>query len=422
MSESPAPPPAPARTRTTLRALAVALALGLAHLGLGALLGGVLSPTTNAVFYAANLYVLYAAQLVARRGSPGRVGLFALGYFVLFALVMVLLERQALFILLAVFYASVFSVPYLLGFFALFVLSFVVLQPYGTEVFIPAALGYALLVRAHRAGASRFLLGCFAAGLGFLLLVLFPLVHLAIQDSPRTFGQLLDRSDVRSALLVSLSSATVATFVVALFGIPLAYALARLPFRGRRLVETLVDLPILVPQSVVGIALLSLLGPGSPAGAFLEDRLGLAVAGRFSGLVLAQVFVSCPFLIKTACTAFHGVPTELESAARTLGASPAVTFRRVTLPLASRGLLTGAALSWARAVSEFGAIVLFASSPLTAPVLVHTEFMKAGVSESRPIATLLLLVCLWVFVLLQFGQAVLPLALRRDPVSREGSP
>jgi ABC-type sulfate transport system permease component len=85
---------------------------------------------------------------------------------------------------------------------------------------------------------------------------------------------------------------------------------------------------------------------------------------------------------------------------------------RISLPLASRGILVGATLAWARAVSEFGCIVLFASSPVTAPVLVHTEFLRAGASESRPIAILLLIICLWVFVMLQFGQSLMPFALR----------
>jgi molybdate/tungstate transport system permease protein len=175
--------------------------------------------------------------------------------------------------------------------------------------------------------------------------------------------------------------------------------------------------PILVPQSVVGVALLTMLGPGSPLGKALAGA-GLQVAGTFAGVVVAQVFVSCPFLIKTAMTAFEGVPAHLESAARTLGASPARAFARVTLPLASRGVLVGMILAWARSISEFGSIILFASSPVTAPVLVHTEFAKAGLSESRPIAVLLLVVCLWIFVMLQFGRSLMPAALRRPREER----
>ena len=112
-------------------------------------------------------------------------------------------------------------------------------------------------------------------------------------------------------------------------------------------------------------------------------------------------------------TAFESVPLQYEFASRSLGASPAATFARIALPLASRGILVGATLAWARSVSEFGCIVLFASSPVTAPVLVHTEFLRAGASESRPIAILLLVICLWIFVMLQFGQTLMPFAMRR---------
>jgi molybdate/tungstate transport system permease protein len=160
------------------------------------------------------------------------------------------------------------------------------------------------------------------------------------------------------------------------------------------------------------VALIVLLGPGSILGGVLES-LHLPISGSLAGIVIAQVFVASPFLIKTTMTAFESVPLRLELASRSLGASPAATFWRISLPLASRGILVGATLAWARAISEFGCIVLFASSPVTAPVLVHTEFLRAGVSESRSIAVLLLVICLWVFVMLQFGQTLIPFALQR---------
>lgn len=391
-----------------IRTILVVLGLGVLHLLVALLPGSPITGPTNVVLLAANLYVLYCARFVIRLGASWRVGLFATGYFLLFLLVMVMLDRPSLFILLVVAYASVFPVTYLLGYFVLFVLSFVVLQPYAFESFLPLALIYAALWQARRARVSRFLLGCFAAGLLFFTLVLFPLLHLCVQDSPRTLGYVLERADVQRAIWTSVASSTVATLLVAVWGVPLGYALARLSFRGRGVLELLIDLPILVPQSVVGVALLTLLGPGSPLGQLLEERLGLQVAGRFAGVVLAQVFVSCPFLIKTAMTAFAGVPPHLESAARTLGASAAATFWRVSLPLASRGVLVGMILAWARSVSEFGSIILFAGTPLTAPILVHNEFAKAGLTESRPVAVLLLVICMWIFVLFQFGRALVP--------------
>jgi molybdate/tungstate transport system permease protein len=299
----------------------------------------------------------------------------------------------------------------LLGFFAIFVVSFVILQPYAFEAFIPLVLIYALLVKLRRK-ASTFALACLGFGLLCLAAVLFPIIHLGVQDSAQTLLFALGRGDVQEALGVSLLSSTLATLVVALFGIPLAYAMARVEVPGKRWIESLIDLPILVPQSVAGVALMVLLGPGSPLGQGLEST-GLKISGSLVGLLVAQVFVASPFMIKAALTAFEGVPVQLEHASRSLGASPAKTFARIALPLAARGILVGAALAWARAISEFGVIILFAPSPVSAPVLVHTEFLRAGASESRPIAIVLLATCLWFFVVLRFAETLMPFGLGR---------
>ncbi|HEY3352389.1 MAG TPA: ABC transporter permease [Polyangia bacterium] len=385
--------------------------LGLVHLVLQLVPAPPFTPAMNLALFATNLYVLYCAGAILRDRPLGTLLLFLGGYAALFALVMVVMGKRPLFVLLVVAYASVFGSRALLGFFGLFVLCFVVLQPYGFETFIPLGLIYVVVWRARRA-ASRFALLCLGAGLVGMTAVLFPLVHLGMQDSAQTLWRTLLRPEVRGAIGLSLLSSTVATLLCAAFGVPLAYALARLDFPGRRAVLSLIDVPILVPQSVAGIALIVLLGPGSPLGHALGG-LGLRVSGTLVAVVIAQVFVAAPFLIKTAMTAFEGVPVALEHASRSLGRSAGGTFVRVALPLASRGLLTGGALAWARAVSEFGCIVLFASSPVTAPILVHTEFLRAGASESRPIAVLLLVICVWIFLVLQFGEMLMPFAWRR---------
>ena len=365
----------------------------------------------NFVLFGTNLYVLQSAATVLRGRSGRALALFLAGYLVLVVLALAILDRKPLFVLLAVVYASVFGSPLLLGVFVLFVLCFVVLQPYAFETFIPLVLVYGVVWRLRRS-APPFLLACLGGGLLALVLVLLPLVHLGFQDSAQTLGRTLAREDVRRALLTSVASSTVATAIVALWGIPLAYALARLDFPGKGVVESAIDVPILVPQPVVGIALVVLLGPGSPLGQWLAEATGARFSGTFAGIVAAQVFVCSPFLVKTAMTAFEGVPRHLEAASRTLGATPRATFMRIALPLASRGVLVGLGLAWARAVSEFGSILLFASSPLTAPILVHNEFLRAGTAESRPIAVLLLLVCLWIFIGLQLGRTLLPFAWR----------
>ncbi len=397
--------------RKLLPAIGVVAALAAGHLGLALVPDPPFTPAMNFVLFGTNLYVLHSAAAVLKGRSSRSLGLFLAGYLVLVVLALVILDRKPLFMMLAVVYASVFGSPFLLGYFVLFVLSFVVFQPYAFETFIPLSLAYGLVWRQRRS-APPFLLACLAGGLLALVVVLFPLIHLSLQDSAQTLGRTLLREDMQRALWTSLASSTLATAIVALWGVPLAYALARLDFPGKGFLESAIDVPILVPQPVVGIALVVLLGPGSPLGQWLGEATGLRFSGTFAGIVAAQVFVCSPFLVKTAMTAFEGVPRQLEAASRTLGATPAATFVRIALPLASRGVLVGMVLAWARAVSEFGSILLFASSPLTAPVLVHNEFLRAGAAESRPIAVLLLLVCLWVFICLQFGRTLLPFGWR----------
>jgi len=390
-----------------------AVLLGLLHVGAALLPEPPFSGPMNFVLFATNLYVIYCGVSTLRGRRARAVVAFIGGYLALYLLTMVALGKASLFILLVVVYASVFGSPVLLGFLGLFVCCFVLFQPYGFETFVPLGAVYALLWRARR-GSSRFILICLAAGLLAFFLVLFPLIHLSLQDSAQTLWLTARRDEVARALGLSLVSSSIATSVCVLFGFPLAYALARVEFAGKELVETFIDVPILVPQSVAGIAFIVMLGPGSPVGQWLEG-VGWRVSGSLLGLVLAQIFVASPFVIKAAHTAFDGVPVTLEQAARVLGSSAGMAFVRIALPLAGRGLLVGAILGWARALSEFGAIILFASSPVTAPILVHTEFLRAGVTESRPIATLLLATCLWTFLLLRLGANRLPGGWPRRP-------
>jgi molybdate/tungstate transport system permease protein len=401
---------------TWLQALIVVAVLAAIHAGIGLGPSPPFSPGMNLALFFTNLFVFYAAAAVLRPRPARSVIGFVAGYTVLFVLVLAVLNKPPLFILLVVVYAGFFGSPVLLGFFAIFVASFVILQPFAFETFIPLSLIYAAFWLT-RGRASLFARLCLCGGLLALVAVLFPLIHLAMQDSLQTLWRTFTRGDVTSAIWLSLCTSTLATVALAVWAVPLAYALARVEFPGKRWVLALIDVPILVPQSVAGVALIVLLGPGSALGGALE-QLGLPISGSLLGIVIAQVFVAAPFLVKTAMTAFESVPVQLELASRSLGASPAATFARIALPLASRGLMVGATLAWARAVSEFGCIVLFASSPVTAPILVHTEFLRAGVSESRPIAVLLLIICLWIFVMLQFGQTLMPFALRRAPGGR----
>ena len=401
---------------TFSRSARAVVAIAALHVIIG--LVGAVSVETNTALFGANVYVAYCGWLVANTGRRVALAGFAAGYLALYLLVMVLLGSESLFLLLVIVYASVYRVRLLLGLFAAFVLSHVVLQPYAVESF--AILAPLLLVvhGARRRGLGTFPLACLWLGLLALGLVLLPFLHLLVAEAPQTLLLAAARDDVQRAILTSMVTAGVATLIVAAFGIPLAYALARIPLRGRSTIETLIDLPILIPQSVVGIALLSLLGHGSPLGRALEDA-GLGVVGRCSGIVLAQIVVACPFMIKAAVTAFEGVPTRLQDASLTLGAGPLATFVHVSLPLASRGILGGMVLCWGRAISEFGAIMLVAPRPVTVPVLANNEFIESGAPEARPIAAVFLLSCLFALALAQLGKRVLPSGCEPPTTPRE---
>jgi molybdate transport system permease protein len=166
---------------------------------------------------------------------------------------------------------------------------------------------------------------------------------------------------VLQALRLTLLTTGIATALCVVFGLPVAWLLARGRFRGAVVVGTLVDLPITIPPVVGGVALLLCFGRRGPIGRLL-DEAGLGVAFTTTAVVLAQVFIACPFFVKSARAGFAAVDPRLEHAARTLGASPWRTFWTVTVPLARPALVSGLALAWARALSEFGATMMFAGN------------------------------------------------------------
>ena len=244
---------------------------------------------------------------------------------------------------------------------------------------------------------ARFLTGLFAV-LGALLLMFLalPIVAMAARESPATLWEAMGQSEVRSALWVSVSAAAISTAIALLLGVPLAYLLVRRSFPGRNVVQALVDMPIVVPHVVAGIALLTLLGPGGAVG-----RLGLRFVDTLPGTVAAMLFVSAPFVINAARSGFEAVSPRLEQVSRSLGASPTQTFFRISLPLAAAPIVSGAVMAWARAVSEFGAVLIIAYYPRVGPTLIYERFTSLGMNSSRPVAVLLVVVCLSFFAVVR---------------------
>ena len=246
-------------------------------------------------------------------------------------------------------------------------------------------------------------LGLAALGALLVLFVVGPLLRLLLLATPASLGEALGDAELRTSIGLTLGTATAATLLAAALGIPLAYLLARGSFRGRRLVEALVDLPVVIPHPVAGIALLLFLGRHSLVGGALA-RIGLEFVSHVPGIVAAMLFVSAPILVSGAREAFRSVDPRLERVARSLGDTPAAAFRRVTLPLASRGILAAAILSWARSVSEFGAIVILTYNPQVASVLIYDRFTTLGLPAAVPAALVLLAVALAVFGLVRVLQ------------------
>ena len=198
-----------------------------------------------------------------------------------------------------------------------------------------------------------------AVAAGFFVL---PLAGLLYRAPWSRIGSDLGAPEVRTALWLSLVTSLTATALAVVFGVPLAWTLARIRFPGRRLLRALTTLPMVLPPVVGGVALLYAFGRRGLLGQWLDRWFGITLPFTTAGAILAETFVAMPFLVITAEAAFRTLDRRYEDAARTLGASRWTVFRRVTLPMAGPALLAGAVLSWARALGEFGATITFAGN------------------------------------------------------------
>ena len=203
-------------------------------------------------------------------------------------------------------------------------------------------------------------------------LIVVPLASLFFHLTPSDVVAALRTPDALAALRLSALTTALALTLTIAFGTPLAYILARGAFPGRRILDAVVDLPIVVPPAVAGLALLLVFGRNGTFGPLLRAA-GVQLAFTTAAVVIAQLFVAAPFYVRAARAGFAGVDRTLEAASATLGMGPLRTFARITVPLAAPSLIGGAVLSWARALGEFGATIMFAGN-------------LAGVSQTLPLA------------------------------------
>jgi molybdate/tungstate transport system permease protein len=356
--------------------------------------------------------------------GPGlrHLGLFIAGYLALFWLFAVRLPNATPLLILGLLGLCATARSFrLTAFFWAMVLSFTFCQPYAWECLLGSFLLLTALFGARGPARSPATLIFLGGGLAVLLALLFPIVTLVIGQDYHSVGLLLRDARVRAALILTATSAAVATLLLLLTITPLAYAISRLHFPGRTLLLALIDLPIVIPQSAAGIALLCVLGRRQIIGGALADLFGVHFDGTVLGILAAQMFVAMPFMARSALAAFDAADEELEAVAGALGASPGRVFVRVALPLASRTLAAGAVLAFARAAGEFGALLFLAPTPETAPMAVFNRFNSVGMGEAVPLVALLLLLSLGTFFLLQLATRLLPAPAPRTDSRRTSS-
>jgi len=233
-----------------------------------------------------------------------------------------------------------------------------------------------------------------------LAFILFPLIQMVTTTSFESLKETIKDRDVINSIWLSIYASSLAAIISFVVGTPFAYLLARKNFWGKRLVESIVDLPIMIPHPVVGIAILGLAGKNHWLGNMMQ-QVGIHIMGTVTGIVTVLTFVGLPFYINSVKTGFEAIPVRLENVSRSLGASLTKTFFRVTFPLAWRAMLVGLIMCCARAISEFGAIVIVAYHPMIAPVMIYERFTAYGLKYSQPVAVWLILVCLVLFLLLR---------------------
>lgn len=236
------------------------------------------------------------------------------------------------------------------------------------------------------------------------LFIVLPLLALFLHTSPAGLLNSLGQPEARSALALSLETTAVSLALTLLLGTPVAYLLARISFPGKRLVDSLVDVPIVVPPAVAGLALLMTFGRQGLLGPSL-DALGIHIAFSTAAVVMAQLFVACPFYVRSARAGFVAVDRVLEDASASLGYGPWGTFWRVTVPLALPALIGGAVLAWARALGEFGATIMFAGNLVgvtqTMPLAVYLGLENGDIDGAVALSVLLVAISLLVLLVVR---------------------
>jgi molybdate/tungstate transport system permease protein len=247
---------------------------------------------------------------------------------------------------------------------------------------------------------SGFQLVFTALGGVVLLFIIAPLGTMFLNTTGSELSTTLKDPAVRESIVFTLTTSMAAVFLFSFFALPLAYLIAKKEFMGKSLIKAIIDLPLVIPHSAAGIALLTLFAKNSSAGK-AASFFGFSFISHRAGVMMAMAFVSLPHLMNAAILGFASVPERIEKAALNLGASPLRVFLTISFPLAWRHILTGFVMMWARGMSEFGAIIFIAYHPMVTPIMIFERFGAYGLKYARPLAVVFVTISLLVFLVIR---------------------
>ncbi len=240
----------------------------------------------------------------------------------------------------------------------------------------------------------------FILSIALLIFIISPIIKILTSTSMQHLLSTLSNGEIVHSIMLSVKISLLSTLFVLITGIPLAYLLARYDFCCKTILESLIDIPIMIPHVAAGIALLMVFGESGLFGKAFQ-MAGIRFLDTQFGIFIAMMFVSAPFLIDSAKEGFRKVDIRLENVSKTLGANSFWTFIKVTLPNARKDIINGAILMWGRGIGEFGAVVIIAYHPMSAPVMIFDRFSSYGLDYATGITVIMILTSIAIFALIR---------------------
>lgn len=228
-----------------------------------------------------------------------------------------------------------------------------------------------------------------------LLFLSIPLIKLIFGIPINTYISTLQDNETINSIILTMKVSLYSTIIVLILGLPLAYLLARYNFFGKSLIESLIDIPTMIPHTAAGIALLITFGK-------TFENIGLSFIDSTTGIMFAMMFLSAPYLINSAKEGFKNVDVKLENVAKSLGANSFETFIKIVIPNSKKDIINGMLMMWARGLGEFGAVVIITYHPMIAPVLIYDKFINFGLDYSAPVAAVMIIFSIIVFIIVRF--------------------